>query len=61
MFFTDCLQDVDSGYLSQVDLNDRVSSIQDEHNFLRMLYDTVHSHSLKMLLKCHTVFKKENM
>ncbi|XP_019951656.1 keratin, type II cytoskeletal 8-like [Paralichthys olivaceus] len=33
-------KDVDSSFLSQVDLNDRLSGIQDEHNFLKELYDT---------------------
>ncbi|KAM9350510.1 keratin, type II cytoskeletal 8-like isoform 1-T1 [Symphorus nematophorus] len=32
-------KDVDAGYLSKVDLEDRVSFISDEMNFLRALYD----------------------
>ncbi|XP_008276028.1 keratin, type II cytoskeletal 8-like isoform X2 [Stegastes partitus] len=33
-------KDVDAGYLSKVDLNDRLSSLSDEFNFLGALYDT---------------------
>ncbi|XP_071374529.1 keratin, type II cytoskeletal 8 [Centroberyx affinis] len=33
-------KDVDSGYLSRVDLEDRVAGISDEVNFLKILYDT---------------------
>ncbi|XP_051805911.1 keratin, type II cytoskeletal 8 [Acanthochromis polyacanthus] len=33
-------KDVDAGYLSKVDLNDRLSSLSDEFNFLMALYDT---------------------
>lgn len=32
-------KDVDSGYLSRVDLEDRVAALADEINFLRSLYD----------------------
>lgn len=46
IFLTDCLQDVDSGYLSKVNLDDSVSSLTDEVNFLKALYDTVHKHSI---------------
>lgn len=52
MFFTDRLQDVDSGYMAKVDLGDRLSSICDEFNFLKALYDEVHkSIHLKILSK----------
>nr|XP_046254163.1 intermediate filament protein ON3 [Scatophagus argus] len=33
-------KDVDTGYLSKVELDDRVSVITDEFNFLKALYDT---------------------
>ena len=48
-FFTYWPQDVDAGYLSKVDLDDRVFAVNEELNFLKALYDTVHYHSLKML------------
>lgn len=35
------LQDVDTGYLSKVELEDKVSSIQDEFNFYKAFYDSV--------------------
>lgn len=50
-FFTDSLQDVDTGYLSKVDLEDKVSCISDEYNFLKALYDAVHNHSLRIFSK----------
>ena len=40
---------MDAGYLSKVDLDDRVFAVNEELNFLKALYDTVHYHSLKML------------
>lgn len=42
--FSDYLQDVDAGYLSKVDLEDKVAGIADELNFLRSLYDMVGSY-----------------
>lgn len=48
------LQDVDTGYLTKVELEDKVSSLQDEFNFYKAFYDSVSSFSCaKQLL--HTV------
>lgn len=52
LFYTDCLQDVDAGYLAKVDLDDKVSLITDEYNFHKALYDAVINHSLKIFSKC---------
>lgn len=37
------LQDVDTGYLSKVELEDKVSSIHDEFNFYKAFYNSVSS------------------
>lgn len=51
LIFTHCLQDVDTGYLSRTGLEDNVSCIRDEFNFLKALYDAVNNHSLKIFSK----------
>ncbi|XP_034447665.1 keratin, type II cytoskeletal 8-like [Hippoglossus hippoglossus] len=53
-------KDVDSGYLSQVDLSDRLSSNQDEHNFLRALYDTELSELQESLRTTSVVVQMDN-
>lgn len=45
------LQDVDSGYLDKVNLDESVTSLADELKFLKALYDTVHKHFLKVFFK----------
>lgn len=51
------LQDVDTGYLTKVELEDKVSSIQDDFNFYRAFYDSVSS-CLFLKLKIHLLYKK---
>lgn len=42
---TDCLQDVDAGYLTKMELGDIVSALRDEIMFLRAVYDEVQSNT----------------
>ncbi|CAB1424208.1 unnamed protein product [Pleuronectes platessa] len=53
-------KDVDSSYMSQVDLSDRLSSIQDEHVFLRALYDTELSELQESLRTTSVVVQMDN-
>lgn len=46
--FTDCLQDVDTAYISKVELGDKVSSLSEEFMFLKALYDAVCKHLLEL-------------
>lgn len=48
------LQDVDTGYLTKVDLEDRVSSIHDEFDFYKAFYNSVR----KQYIYCN---KKKNV
>lgn len=41
------MQDVDSGYVSKVELDDKLCIIRDEFNFLIALHDAVHNDLLK--------------
>uniref|UniRef100_A0AAQ6A283 IF rod domain-containing protein n=1 Tax=Amphiprion ocellaris TaxID=80972 RepID=A0AAQ6A283_AMPOC len=53
-------KDVDAGYLSKVDLNDRLSSLSDEFNFLTALYDTEMRELKESLKETSVVVQMDN-
>lgn len=53
-------KDVDAGYLSKVDLNDRLSSLSDEFNFLRALNDTEIREMQESLKETSVVVQMDN-
>uniref|UniRef100_A0A3P8SQZ7 Si:dkey-222n6.2 n=1 Tax=Amphiprion percula TaxID=161767 RepID=A0A3P8SQZ7_AMPPE len=53
-------KDVDAGYLSKVDLNDRLSSLSDEFNFLTGLYDTEMRELKESLKETSVVVQMDN-
>lgn len=54
---TDCLQDVDAGYLSKMDLGDMVSALEEEIMLLRAVYDEVQSNkNIYSMWECAVFF-----